>query len=192
MSTEDGRAIDLFGIKPFGDSVKILTTGMVDGAGAFLSRICLPAAGEFGLLLRDKVRAYRAANLASIALLAEKKLEASNPNANVHALPRVVFNILEEGSWVEDGVVQDLWAGLLASSCTSTGDDDSNLLFVRLLSDMTKLQAKLLNFACDRAEKEVAANGLILPKHFFLRWDQIIDASGESDIQRLEIGRAHV
>lgn len=35
-----------------------LAQGAVDGAGAFLGRICLPAAEEFGLLLRDKVGFY--------------------------------------------------------------------------------------------------------------------------------------
>lgn len=183
---ESEKAVDIFGIKPFAESAKILTKGMVDGAGAFLSRICLPAAEEFGLLIRDKVHAYRADNLGKIVTAAEKKLEANGQGADTHAHPRVVFTILEEGSWIEDAVVQDLWAGLLASCCTSSGDDDSNLLFVRLLSDLTKLQAKLMKFVCEGAEKEVAPNGLILPKYFFVQWDQITDVSGESDIQRLD------
>jgi hypothetical protein len=39
--------------KPVEEAVKIATKGAVDGVGAFLSRICLPAAEEFGLLCRD-------------------------------------------------------------------------------------------------------------------------------------------
>ncbi len=52
---DEKSSVDLFRIKPLGEAAKIVTQAAVDGAGAFLGRICLPAAEEFGLLLRDKV-----------------------------------------------------------------------------------------------------------------------------------------
>ena len=64
---EDGKSLDVFGIKPVADSINTVTKGAVDGAGAFFGRICLPAAEEFGLLLRDKVSAWRARNIVRIA-----------------------------------------------------------------------------------------------------------------------------
>ena len=73
----------------------------------------------------------------------------SNASKNVHAHPRILFKIIEEGSWSEDGVVQDMWAGLVQSSCSDSGDDDSNLIFINLLSNMTKLQAKILKPGVD-------------------------------------------
>ena len=56
----DDKALDLLGIKGLSDSVKATTQGLLDGAAAFLSRVCLPAAEEFGLVLRDRVSAWRA------------------------------------------------------------------------------------------------------------------------------------
>lgn len=48
--SEDNKSLDVLGVKPIADSVNTVTKGTVDGASAFLSRICLPAAEEFGLL----------------------------------------------------------------------------------------------------------------------------------------------
>ncbi len=70
--TDDNKSLDILGIKPIADSVNTVTKGTVDGASAFLSRICLPAAEEFGLLLRDKVSAWRSNNAIAIAHKAKK------------------------------------------------------------------------------------------------------------------------
>jgi hypothetical protein len=51
---QENKSLDILGIKPIGNAIESLTDGFVSGASAFLSRICLPAAEEFGLLLRDR------------------------------------------------------------------------------------------------------------------------------------------
>ena len=109
---DESKSLDILGIKPVGDAISKLTTALVDGSAAFLSRICLPASEEFGLLLRDKVSSWRAANLVAMLENAEKKV-ADNNLDGLHAHPRIVSSILEEGSWIDDVVVQDMWAGLL-------------------------------------------------------------------------------
>jgi len=91
---------------------------LVDGAGAFLGRICLPAAEEFGQLLRDRIKYWRAVNASKIAAMAEARLRALNAGKSVQAHPRLVGAIIEQGSWTDDEEVQQMWAGLLASSCT--------------------------------------------------------------------------
>jgi hypothetical protein len=53
---QENKSLDILGIKPIGNAIESLTDGFVSGASAFLSRICLPAAEEFGLLLRDRRR----------------------------------------------------------------------------------------------------------------------------------------
>ncbi len=59
---------DLLGLAPYGEAVNTATKVVVDGAAAFLSRVCLPASEEFGLLLQDQVRHWRAQNIARIAM----------------------------------------------------------------------------------------------------------------------------
>lgn len=183
---EESRSLDVLGVKPVADSISKLTTAAVDGAAAFLSRICLPASEEFGLLLRDRVSSWRASNIASITQKAERKLNASDAPSNAHAHPRLVFKILEEGSWIEDDVVQEMWAGLLSSSCSESGVDDSNLIFVNLLSDLTKLQVRILHYLCDSATKEVSPNGLVTARFFTIQLDVLQDISQEDDFYRLD------
>ncbi len=71
MDEQENRSLDLLGIKPIADSIHTVTQAVVDGATEFLSRMCLPAAEEFGLLLRDRVSHWRAVNAAKIATKAE-------------------------------------------------------------------------------------------------------------------------
>ena len=60
---------------------------------------------------------------------------------------------LENGSWSERDEVQEMWAGLLASACTEDGKDDSNLLFMNLLSQLTGVQVAILKYGCEKAQK---------------------------------------
>ena len=180
------RSLDVLGIKPIGDAVSKLTDGMINGAAAFLSRICLPAAEEFGLLVHDRVRAWRAANLTAMLLKSEHKLKQDD-QATVHAHPRIVSTILEEGSWIDDAEVQDMWGGLLSSSCTEDGDDDSNLVFVNLLSQISRLQARILRYTCENAPKKLSPNGLVVADGSIdVSIEEICNLAGDSDIHRID------
>ncbi len=115
MADED-KSLDILGIKPVAESVNTVTKGSVDGASAFLSRICLPAAEEFGLLLKDKVSGWRAKNAVEIANKAQVLLEQQAGGLTISAHPRIIYSTIESGSWAEDDFMQNFWAGLLASS----------------------------------------------------------------------------
>ncbi len=186
------KSLDILGIKPIADSINKLTTASVDGAAAFLSRICLPAAEEFGLLLRDRVRYWRALNIASVTHAADEKLQRLGAPAGVHAHPRVTAKILEEGSWTDDSGVQDMWAGLLASSCTPEGRDDSNLIFIQLLSQISHIQARILNYSAEKADKCLSQTGLLMAKDLSVTLDQLRGLTHEDDIQRLDREMDHL
>ncbi len=151
MSDEQSKSLDLLGAKPVADSIKIVTQGTVEGAAAFLGRICLPAAEEFGLLLKDKVSAWRTANAVAIAQKAERALKTQARGVRAH--PRLVYEAIEKGSWQEDDLMQTYWAGLLASSCSETGDDDSNILFMSILDRLARSQGRLIDHICRAAKK---------------------------------------
>jgi len=159
---------------------------LVDGAGAFLGRICLPAAEEFGQLLRDRIKYWRAVNASKIAAMAEARLRALNAGKSVQAHPRLVGAIIEQGSWTDDEEVQQMWAGLLASSCTQSGTDEENLLFINYLQQLNSTQAKVLNHACNAAPKKVQENGLIWADDLFCSAAKVRELTGVEDIQRLD------
>jgi hypothetical protein len=181
-----GDTKDLLGLAPYGEALNTLTKGLVDGAGAFLGRICLPAAGEFGLLLQDKVSVWRATNAARVAAIAEAKLNSTGSIDGLHAHPRLVGAIIANGSWVDSPELQEMWGGLLASSCSEDGSDDENLLFVNFLGQMSGAQARILNLACSRANKVATSAGLFFCPKLMVSSADLTEVTGISDLHRLD------
>ena len=186
MSEKDSVSLDVFGIRPVGVAVESLTKGAVDAAGAFLSRICLPAAEEFGLALRDKVSEWRAKNAFKMLQKAEEKLNANSGAEKRHAHPRLVASTLENGSWADNKLVQEMWAGLLASSCTEDGKDESNFIFINLLSQLVSTQVIILDHSCRSAKKIVSQGGWLLPESLKMTLEELIKLTGISDVMRLD------
>ena len=116
----ENKALDVLGVKGLGDSARIITQGTIDGARAFLSRMCLPAAEEFGLLLRDKVSRWRDENAVRMLNQANDINLSHCPdtpdNPTEQANPRLVHVAIEEASWIEDEQVRSMWAGLLCGA----------------------------------------------------------------------------
>lgn len=186
MADDENKGIDLLGIKPISDSINTVSKGVVEGASAFLSRICLPAAEEFGLLLRDKVSNWRINNYIKTVQKAEKKYEKFAFDKS-HAHPRLVSSILDNSSWVDSENIQEMWAGLLTSSCSDSGDDDSNLIFINILSQITSLQAKVINHACEKVGKKLSTNRLVVPDSpLVIKMDELFLIAGISDCHRLD------
>ena len=167
------------------DPTQELTKAGVEGASAFLGRICLPAAEEFGLLLKDKVSGWRGNNAVKIAHKGKLILEEHN-RIEVSSHPKIVYSTIENGSWAEDDLLQDLWAGLLASSCTESGKDDSNHILVNLLAQMVTSQVKVLTYACTNCKVYVESAGLIYSEELSVTHDQVAQIAEIDDIHQLD------
>lgn len=182
----EDKSIDLLGLKPGAEAVKIVTEGAVSGLGAFLSRISLPAAEEYGLLLQDKVRRWRANNATNALAHAKKLMDSQVVTEPVGAHPRLVNNIINESSWTDDDELQQLWAGLLVSACCKDGKDEGNKIFVELLSRLTLSQVRIAQYSCARAEKVITPSGLIASKELKVSLTVAQDISGIHDIHQLD------
>lgn len=187
MTKNDEGTKDILGLAPYGEALNTLAKGAVEGAGAFLGRICLPAAEEFGLLLRDRIGGWRANNAVKIALKAQTLFEKYSLPANFHAHPRLVMKVVQEGSWAEADEVQDMWAGLLTSSCSEDGMDETNLIFVTILAQLTHAEASILKYGCEKCEKQVSKAGWIGVKHeLIIDLGDLERITGVHDIHRLD------
>jgi hypothetical protein len=184
--SEENKSLDLLGVKPIADSVNTVTKGTVDGASAFLSRICLPAAEEFGLLLKDKVSSWRATNAVKITNKAQYILAEQAQGVVVSAHPRIVYSTIENGSWAEDDFMQNLWAGLLASSCTPDGKDESNIILIGMLSQLTSNQAKIIAYICETATIYQSENGFITCDQLVMRVDDVVEITAINDLHQLD------
>ncbi len=182
MNDEKAQNVDLFGIKPIAESINIMTKT----ASEFLNIICRPAAEEFGFLLQDRVRYWRINNFSNIAIKAERILRNQNDEIDLSASPRIVYNILENGSWIDDAAIQKMWAGLLASACTREGKDESNLIFINLLSQLTHSEVKILNYICENAEKVKSRHGLIVAQDFEFDFEKLKKITSVVDIHLLD------
>ena len=114
-------------------------------ASDFLEAICLPAAKEIGVILRDKLRIWRLKNIAPILQEAKAILEKRGSLDNIKCHTRIAVKIIDEGSLIEDPDLQRMWAGLFASSCTKDGTDETNLIFANILAQLSSSQARIIN-----------------------------------------------
>jgi hypothetical protein len=184
--SEGNKSLYVLGLQPISDSVKVVTQGTVDGASAFLSRICLPAAEEFGFLLKDKVSSWRANNAVKITDKAQKILEKKSNSLVVSAHPRIIYTAIENGSWAEDDFMQNFLAGILASACTPNGKDESNIIFINFLSQITTNQARIIDHICKNAKTYKGGTGLTLCERFEMEIDELLRVSGIKDIHQLD------
>ncbi len=185
---EGASVSDVLGIKPVGEAALVITKAAVDAAGAFLSKLCMPAAEEMGLLLRDEVARWRTARLVEVAQKAQARMcELGIDAEQVKVLPRLGITVIDQGSWTDDDALQDMWAGLLVSSATPDGRDESNLVFTDLLSRMTAGQARLISFACGNVEKKRTKSGLLLPTStIYIPINGAMKVAQISDLQQLD------
>ncbi len=141
----------LRGIALLTDRVQIAHVFLTFRTLLFICRLCQSEAKEAIALLGGELDSDRTETLIKIALVTENLL-ASQPDAErMRAHPKLVANILRQGSWAPDKLNRQLWAGLLASSCSVDAPDDSNQILVNLLIHVAPVQARILSYACERA-----------------------------------------
>jgi hypothetical protein len=155
MSDEELNILNNIDAVPISYPIKRITDATIDGVSSFLEKICMPAAEEAGLLLKDNFRAWRVKNLVQIVEKSKGLLVFDLNSFELKASPKFVWKILENGSWTEDENLQNMWAGLLASSCTNDGKDESNLIYIDILSRITPSEAYILNYIGEKCSKDV-------------------------------------
>jgi hypothetical protein len=145
----------------------------IDGIGAFLGAICMPAAEEFGLLLRDRVTAFRLRNLQAIAEKTQAKMRDRQVQASGDANPLLLKAIIEDASWQEDDVIQQMWAGLLAVAAGDSAATDDSLIYSDTIKRLTPFQARFLQLIygdpriCSRDPNGYGSVMQIMPAAFF-------------------------
>ncbi len=177
---------DILGTKPIAEAGKIIVKDSSNFLFEMLSKICLPAAEEFGLLLKDNIHNWRLNNTIRVLEKAKDKLEYNNNEISLKANPRVAIEIMEHCSLSDSDEVQEMWAGLFVSSCTKDGQNDENLLFINLLKQLTLSQAQILKYACEKSLKLCHSNGLITASHLSLKLNELIEITGVREIHRLD------
>lgn len=159
---------------------------------AFLRRIAPTSNADFRVLLREWLSNYRVSAAVEIALKAETIVSA-RPNADsLKVNPQVALKILESGSWAEEDWVRQMWAGLLVSSCTPNGADDSNLALVNHLALLTPVHFRILTTVCNRAKSMSSGFGWINSQQGGSRIEELQKTTGFRDRLRIERDIEHL
>ncbi len=157
-----------------------------EAAGKILNKLCYRAADELGTHLAHWTRDWRRGNAASILGRANEKYEKYSETGKEQAPPRLVCKVLDEGTWTDDPLLQEMWAGLLTSSCSPDNQDDSNLIFMNTLSQLTTLQAKILSHIFKNAHVAMSEGGWITAENLFAHLDDLIEITGVKDFHRID------
>ena len=176
---------DILGIRPCSDALKNVTDKGLQAFTFFLQKTCEPLIEEVGLMLRDRFRVWRFKNLYDVLSKAEGKVSYQNGEI-VMVNPRVGYLIAENASIVEDDELQDMWAGLFASSASSDGKDDSNIIFINILRQITVFQANILKYAFDNSKKVRLDNGLIVGSELCRSIDDIYKLFHLYDLNKID------
>lgn len=152
---------------------------------AFMRRICPSADAQITELFHKTLSNVRAYNIVEVTLRAERIL-AQEPNADcLVAHPDLIQRIIEYGSWVDVEWLQDLWAGLLATSCTFEGGDESNLVYINLLSKLSPLPTQILTMACAKAMQSMVESAEASPAHLASSADEIAKITRSNNLLKV-------
>ena len=154
---------------------------------SFLTRIAPETGAAASRLLHEELSNYRLENAVEIVRKAERMLGATVDEDHLRASPEVVMRIVEAGSWSSDDKwMLQFWAGLLAASCSSTGDDQSAAAFIDLLSQLKVLHMRILSAVAAKASKVSAGQGKMYTRP--LKWNaaELMKFSGSADLIKLD------
>lgn len=141
MSDHEDKSTSLINLGSLTQPLDTATKGLIDGAGAFLSKICLPAAEEVGLLFRDRVSYWRALNLAKVLKKTESKLKGEFRNIS----PKLILPIVEGASLEENEELQDLWAKLLSSALDPNFKGTIRSAYTDIIKQLEVVDVHILN-----------------------------------------------
>jgi len=116
---------------------------VVDGVASFFGAMCMPAAEELGMLVREQVKFYRVKNLLKIKQKTEDLLNGEVTSKSSIS-PKFLKAVIEDASWEEDNGVQSLWAGLVAGEIKHGSQSDEAIIYTELLKSMSSYEARLL------------------------------------------------
>ncbi len=163
----------------------VLREFRVAGALAFLARLAPAAASGLRQLFHEGLSNYRMASAAEIALRAERML-ALRPDAGLmRAVPHLVTRIMENGSWADTEMMTQFWAGLLATASAPEGTDETNTLYVSLLSQLTSPHLRLLKTACMRGIKYYFSFDHMAARPVTLSAHELMETTGSRDLIRI-------
>jgi hypothetical protein len=158
----------------------------------FLCRICHSEAHYAIQMFGGELDEARTETALRIAIGAEKLLASEPGSASMRANPELVTNLLKFGSWAIGDLTKQLWAGLLATSCTPDGTDKSNQEFVDLLVNITPTQGLIFVVACNKAIEVMSETEDHPSTRIIFMPEEMKQLTGKTDLTRVATDIAYL
>ncbi len=158
----------------------------------FLSRLCYAEAAHVLQLFGGELDEARTATALHIVNGAGRLLASEAGGDNLHAHAAHVAHLIKFGSWSIGSLTRDLWAGLLATSCTPDGTDESNRQFVDLLVNVTPTQALIFVVACNKAFEQMSENEDHPSTRIIFTPEEMKQLTGKTDLTRVATDIAYL
>jgi hypothetical protein len=181
------KGLDIFGIEPVASAIDSTVKKSLEGIQGFLELVCKPALGEVGLLAKDQIRFWRLNNVIRMLEKSKGKLDFESESFQLKANPRIGLSIIENSSYIDNEGLLEMWSGLFASSCSESGQDDENLIFIDILKRITSSQAKIIKYSVENSKKILYPNGLVLAENgLTINADDLKELTGIENIHRID------
>lgn len=115
---------------------------LTGAAGILAYKLLGPPAGTMGQYLSHAVD-YSVENVTRVIEKATRKVDPEDLEEEALASPRAIKSVVDEASFSEDEVVAEYLGGVLASSRTSDGTDDSAVTWSALVGRLSSMQLRL-------------------------------------------------
>ena len=158
----------------------------------FVGRLWPLGAKEVAKLVYGGLTKPRVANAVEILLKAERLLPSDFSRESIGARPGLVAKVLQFGSWADERWIQQLWAGLLASSCTGSQKDDSGEVFADLLGKLASVHVRILKYACVRAGAVRSESGAAVVEPVICGREEIMEIAASRELLRIERDLDHL
>lgn len=120
----------------------VLIAGGTVASAFALRKVLGPSLDAIGNALGD-FSAYRLRNLFSIGEKVRERYDSDPDPSDSTIHPRVAKALLEEGSWLDDEVAQEYFAGMLIGASKDATSEGDNAYFARLAASLSSDQLRL-------------------------------------------------
>ena len=170
----------------------VLDLACLANAIAFLSRLSPEGAKKIALVVDAGWTKARVANVVQILLKTESLLPPDFSAGSIRVRARLVVKVLEFGSRADERWIQQLWAGLLVSSCIAPPTDDSDEVFADHFGKLTATHVRILKHACVRLGALVAESGADTAQPIICGREEIMEIAASRELVRIERDLDHL
>lgn len=170
--------------------VDVSGLAVLGGSAAVVAKVLGPTADYVGEGLKLWAEA-RVNNMKAIFASAERKLGARLDSEGT-VPPKVLKEILQEGSYSDDPVGVEYWGGILASSRTENGQDDRGASWAKLLAGLSSytIRAHFVLYAIFAREfsgESISGSDTLRSHRIWIDREEFVAAIGLSEEQDLPV-----